>query len=272
MKRLLILICLLVYGGLWWQFKNEIHWTDRYLSPAMPAPALKVASGYGQHMAGFSLFVKTAIFTGGNNLTGLDEPTYAGNLAQNYDVAAQLYPKFIDTYFFAQSFLPHISKEYAAATNNILERGVAARPDYLFFPFFQAFNYLKYLDDPIKAADIFEKLSQMPDAPNWFASLSSKLRARGGQLAAGRDMLVVLYENEEYEGVKARYAKEIENFDKALMVQRALDLYRQEHGEEAPSLKDLIPDYLAALPDLHLGYVLQWEAPTLKLIYPEPGQ
>lgn len=268
MKRMLILICLLLYGGLWWHFKNEILWSDRYLSPSLPVPVLKVASGYGQHMTGFSLFVKTAIFTGGNRLAGMDELTYAGNLAQNYDAAAQLYPKFIDTYFFAQSFLPHISKDFASATNQILERGVAAHPDYLFFPFFQAFNYFRYLDEPLKAADIFEELSKMPDAPAWFASLSSKLRARGGQLSAGRDMLVVLYESEAHEGAKERYAKEIENFDKALLVQQALDMYRQEHGEEATLLEDLIPKYLPELPDLNLGYVLHWKPPTLKLFHP----
>lgn len=268
MKRFVILLCLLTYGGLWWHYKNDILWSDRYLSAPLPVPVLQIASGYGRHMAGFSLFIKTAIFTGGNNIGSADENNYAPALAQNYDAAARLYPKFIDTYFFAQSFLPHISTDFARQTNGILDHGIAALPEYLHVSFFKAFNHFKYLDEPIQAADIFDALVKLPDAPEWFASLSSKLRARGGQLSAGRDMLLVMYKGESNELVRERYATEIGNFDKALMVQTALDLYREQTGQDAVNLINLVPDYIIELPELELGYILQWDPPILKLTHP----
>ncbi|MBW6510484.1 MAG: hypothetical protein K0A94_13215, partial [Desulfuromonadales bacterium] len=101
-----------------------------------------------------------------------------------------------------------------------------------------------------------------------FGSLSGKLRARGGQLSAGRDMLVVMYESEPNEEIRERYALEIANFDRALMVQATLNLYRDQHGQEAQELTDLVPDFLTELPELELGYILQWQPPILKLTHP----
>ncbi len=268
MKRLVILCCLLVYTTIWWHYKNEIIWSDRYLSIPLPVPVVQTAAGYGGNMAGFAIFVKTAIFTGGNNLTGIDEATYAPALAQNYDAAARLYPKFIDTYFFNQSFLPHISREFAVLANSVHEHGISALPESLYIPFFKAYNHFRYLDEPLEAADIFADLTKKPDAPEWFGSLSSKLRARGGQLSAGRDMLLVMYEGETNELVRERYALELANFDRALMVQAMLNLYRDHHGQDAQELTDLVPDFLTELPELELGYTLEWDPPVLKLTHP----
>lgn len=266
MKRVVILLCLMVYVGVWWQSRNEPPWADQYLSAPMPAHLLKIASGYGQHMVGFGLFVKTSVFAGNNRLVGIDK--HASGMAQNFEAAAQLYPEFTDIYYFAQSFLPHVSHEYAQRANAILALGVTAHPDQLFFPFFQGFNYFRYLDDPLAAAEIFADLAQRPDAPSLFGSLSSELKARGGRLSAGRDMLLVMYESEPNEVVRERYALEIANFDRALAVQAALNRYRENTGEDAEELAGLVPDYLIALPGLELGYILQWEPPVLKLIHP----
>ena len=81
-------------------------------------------------------------------------------------------------------------------------------------------------------------------------------------------MLVVMYESEPNEEIRARYALEIANFDRALAVQAVLDLYRENTGQDAEELSDLIPDYLTELPELELGYILQWQPPILKLTHP----
>lgn len=266
MKRAAIMLCLLAYVGVWWQAKNQPSWADQYLAAPMPVQLLKIASGYGQHMVGFGLFIKTSIFTGNNRVVGIDK--HAASMAQNFDTAAQLYPEFIDIYYFTQAFLPHVSPEYAQKANAILGRGIEAHPDALIFPFFQGFNSFKYLDEPLAAADIFAELAQRPDAPVWFGSLSGKLKARGGQISAGREMLVVMYKSETNEKIRERYAAEIGNFDKALMVQEALNRYRADHGADAIALKDLVPDYLPELPEFEFGYILKWQPPVLKLTHP----
>ncbi len=266
MKRLVILFCLLTYVGLWWQVKDDRTWSDQYLSPPMPVELLSIASGFARHMVGFGLFVKTSVFVG--NYALISQDRHADNMAQNFSAATQLFPAFIDPYFFAQSFLPHVSPEHARATNTLLQRAIEQHPDDLLFPFFQGFNYFKYLDKPLVAADIFAELAGRPDAPPLFGLLSSKLHARGGQLAAGRVMLVVMYETETNEDLRERYAAEIENFDLALLVQDALNLYRAEHGVEATALEALVPQYLPQLPELVFGFILDWQPPVLKMTRP----
>ena len=60
---------------------------------------------------------------------GTPETSYAEPLANNFEVMTQLYPRFIDPYYFAQAFLAPISPEAAGKANTILETGIAAYPN-----------------------------------------------------------------------------------------------------------------------------------------------
>ena len=267
MKRVVVVVLLLLYLLVWNAQGNKGKWADYYLSPAMPAPILQIASGFAHQMAGFGLFVKVAIFSGGP-LRGVDKMSYAPALAQNFDVMAELYPDFIDIYYYGQSFLAPISPQYAKRANALMDHGIVEYPDYLYFPFFKAFNYLYYLDQPTKAAEIFFDLSKRPDAPSWFGHLAGTLMGRGGNLIAGRAMLQAMHKAEQDDFMKKRYQTSIENFDRAIEVQKALDRYRQEHGVDAATLDDLVPEYLEALPQFDAGFALAWEPPLLRLDRP----
>lgn len=267
MKKAIILIVFIFYASLWVDQKNRIVWTDYYLSPPMPTPVTKIISGFGKKMSGFSLFIKTAIFTGGP-LKQVKEADYVDSLTQNFDVMTQLYPDFIDPYYFCQAFVPHISMDSARQTNDILLRAIKEYPDSLYFPFFRGFNYFKYLNEPVEAAKVFQAAAELPDAPPLFQSLGGKLLGQGGHLTSGRDMLAVMYKSEENEIVKERYKKEIENFNSAIQVQDALNLFKSLNGREAKSLEELIPNFLDSLPNLHYGYILSWQPPLLKLVQP----
>ncbi len=267
MKKAAILLCLVLYSGLWVYNKDKIVWSDYYLSPAMPASVTKIYSGFGKKVAGFSLFIKTSIFTGGS-LTEVAEENYADSLVQNFDVMTQLYPEFIDPYHYCQAFVPHISTDHARKTNNILERAVSEYPNSLLYPFFRGFNFFKYLNEPLEAARVFMDASELPDAPPLFKSLGGKLMGQGGHLTAGRDMLRIMYKSEENEIVRERYEKELNNFDEAILVQELLDKYKNQNGKNAESLRLLIPDYLSNLPKLEFGYYLDWQPPVLRLLPP----
>ncbi len=268
MKFWITLICLMLYCGLWWNARAGVPWKDRYLSPPLPVPVYKMVSGYGEHMAGFSLFVRSAIFCGNRNVSSVDQRANAQIISLHFDAAAQLYPKFIDSYFFAQSFVAHISPDFARQVNLIHDRGIAALPEYLYIPFFKAYNLLRYLDDPLAASRIFEDLSRLPEAPRWFLSLSAKLKGRSGELVAGRGMLRIMYVEETNPEVRERYALEIDNFDKALGVQAAIDQFRHDRGRDPEELGELVPRYLPELPKLNLGAVFGWQASRLRLQYP----
>ncbi len=268
MKKVIILAILILYVCMWFYQKDRIVWSDSYLSRALPAKALTVASGYGGHVAAFLIFIKTAVFAGGT-LVGVEEEDYVPSLVQNFDVASELFPEFVDLYFFCQAFVPHVAPEYARKTNQILLRAEEIYPDSLYYPFFRGFNYYKYLDEPLLAAEVFRAASMLPDAPPLFASMGSRLMARGGNLAVGREMLVVMYRSETNEAVRERYAAELENFDKALSLQAALDRYRQVNGVDAHEIDDVVPSFMESVPDLSLGYVFAWEPPVLKMVRPQ---
>jgi hypothetical protein len=201
-------------------------------------------------------------------LQGVDKLSYADTLAQNFDVMTELYPEFSDAYHYCQSFLAPISPEYARRTNSIHDRAVAAHPDVIFFPFYQAFNYFYYLQQPIRAAEKFYALSGMPNAPPWFGHLAGTLMGRGGNLRAGLTMLQAMFAIEQNEVMQERYRRSIWNFNEALKVQEALDRYRDEYGQDIDNLSDLVPRYLPALPQLDEGFMMVWEPPLLRLDRP----
>lgn len=267
MKRLLVFVLLACYLVVWAVQQDKAGWADYYLSPAPPAPVLKVASGYARQMAGFALFVKVAIFAGGP-LRGVDKMSYADSLAQNFDVMTELYPDFVDAHYYCQSLLAPIAPAYARRANSILDRAVAAHPNVLYFPFFQAFNYYYYLQEPVKAGELFFDLVKHPDAPPWFGHLGGMLMGRGGNLLAGRAMLQAMFASEQDQYMKDRYRRSLDSFDQAIKVQEALDRYRRDHGADAASLDELVPGYLNALPKLEGGFALVWEPPVLRLERP----
>lgn len=264
MKRIIATVLLLFYLAVWGFQKSKAEWSDFYLSPAVPAPIMTVASGFAKQLAAFSLFVKVAIFAGGP-LRGIDKMSYADNMAQNFDVMTELYPEFIDPYHYCQSFLAPISPEYAGRTNGILMRGIAAHPDLHYLQFFKGLNYFYYMNQPVKAAETFYAMSKLPNAPPWFAHLAGTLMGRGGNLVAGRTMLEAMLAIEQDKQMKKRYRQSIENFNKALKVQAALDEYNKDLGKDAASLHDLIPRYIDELPRLNNGFKLVWEPPMLRL-------
>ncbi len=267
MKRLVAAILLVLYFSVWGMLKNKAQTADYYLSPPMPAAVLKVASGYAQELTAFSLFVKVAIFTGGP-LRGVDKLSYADSMASNFDVMTDLYPEFIDPYHYCESFLAPISPGHAGQANKILDRGIAAHPDILYLEFFKAFNYFYYMNQTAEAAELFYSMAQRPDAPSWFGHLAGTLMAKGGNLIAGRAMLQAMYEKEQDKFTKDRYRRAILNFSKALRVQATLSLFKKEHGKDAASLQDLVPQYLQSLPSLTDGFTYLWMPPVLSLVRP----
>ena len=267
MKRYVAAVLLLLYLVVWGLQKGKSEWVDYYLSPAPPASVLRIASGYASQMAAFTLFVKIAVFTGGP-LHGVDRMSYAESMAQNFDVMTELYPEFIDSYHYCQSYLASISPEYAQRANVIHDRVVAAHPDIFYFPFFQAFNYFYYMGEPVKAGELLFSTSKKNKAPPWFGHMAGMLMARGGNLLAGRTMLQAMITTEKNALIRKRYLRNIENFNKALKVQAALDRYRDEHGKDVDSLHKLVPRYLDALPRLDDNLKYAWKPPLLRLEQP----
>jgi hypothetical protein len=267
LKRTAFFLLLALYLFVWNAQGAKTEWADYYLTPPMPAPLLRIATGYASHMASFGLFVKVSIFSG-TSRGQQDKIRIAESLAQNFEVMTELYPDFGDAYIYCQSFLAPLSPEYALRTNNILDRAVDNLPDRLYFPFFQGFNYYFYADRPRKAAEVFFELAKRPGAPTWYGRLAGKLMAQEGNLQVGRNMILGMLNVEQDKRMRELYRSSLRDFDKALEIQSLLAKFRSETGREAKSLNELIPTYLRVLPTFENDFYLKWEPPVLSLKRP----
>jgi len=237
------------------------------LQPVPAAAFLRATTGYLRQLTSEILFVQSSVFLGGVK-PGTDHTTYAPVLAHNYKQITTLYPQFIDPYYFAQGYLPHMNPEFAQATNDILATAREAHPADLIFPFFLGFNLFRYLDKPLEAAEVFRQASLLPKAPPMFGRLAAVLAAQGGQLQAAILSLQVLVKTTDDEGVKKRYYEEIEMFRQALRVQKAVNDFVAAHQRYPGSLDELIPSFIPALPTFGHAYVLTWNPPNVGLQRP----
>lgn len=237
-------------------------------SAPLPAPVLRVALGFLQHLGAETLYVKAAVFLGAPPTLLPAEKVSAEPLSRNFEVLTELYPEFKDAYFLAQSSLAHVSPEYAGRANGILDRGIAAYPDDLILPFFKGFNYYYYRDEASRAAEIFAELGKRPDAPSWLGHLAAILSARDGALQAGLLSLRVMHATEENELIKARYARDIEIFEKAIDIQSAATAFEKKYGRAPRQLTELVPEFSPRLPDVGEEFELLWIPPRVRLIRP----
>lgn len=230
---------------------------------------IRVASGYLYQVIAEAAFIESAIFLGGVK-SGTDPGLYLPSLANNYLQITTLYPEFQDPYYFAQSSLAHVAPEFARAANTILVNGRKAYPENLIFPFFQAYNHFRYLDEPLEAADIFREASLLPEAPPMFAHLAVTLKAKGGKLEAAIISLVALIKGAESKEERERYQLELEVFEKALSIQRTVALFYRDKKFYPQSIDELVPDYLNAIPEIDPMFRLIWKPPEIGVTLNSP--
>jgi len=238
------------------------------LDVALPVSFHKIAAGYLKQLAAEMLFIRSSVFLGGVR-PGTPPTSYADALGNNFAVMTQLYPRFIDPYYFCQGFLAPISPESAARANTIFETGIAAYPDNFFFRMFHGANFFLSMNEPLKAAKAFEEAAKLPKAPPIFGHLAAILSARGGDIAAGLISLKAMLASEENEVVRARYQQEIVIFEQTLEVQKAVNAYTNKYGAAPEALEQLVPEFLSKLPVIKDSFILDYDPPSLHLRRPD---
>ncbi len=235
------------------------------LQTAPPVKLLQAVGGYLHQITAEILFVKTGVFLGGANVKPGEHEMA---ISQNLSTIVALYPEFIDPYYYTESFLAPISKQSAKAANNILEKGIDTYPRNFVFLFFHAFNYYRYLNDPLSAAKAFQNASTISGAPPMFAHLAAVFSASGGDIAAGLLMLKIMEKGETNTIAKKRYQVEIQDYEKALNVEKAILSYHKKHHAPPKALEDLVPHELKELPKLSDFFEFKWEGNKLSLTRP----
>ena len=234
------------------------------LSPALPAPLLTVIGhSYLHQLVAEALFIKTAVYYGA--IDNDPEPFQLKLLSQHFLTMQQLHPYLLDTYYRSESILAHRGSTYAITTNTILAHGRETLPKQIALPFFEGFNYFRYLNQPLKAGEILRIASQIEGSPSWIGHLASMLLAKGGNIRAGLIWLQGMYASSEDEETKARYKKDIVAFEKAMTVQLALEQFARKHGTFPEKLTLLLPEELDKLPAWEGHYQLEYKKPKLFL-------
>ena len=252
------------YGLFFWGQERAFEQDYMVLNPAPPVQLLRVVSGYGRQLVSEAIFVQAAVYVGGK-ADDLNSDADAPILAHNYMTAAQLYPQFKDTYYHAQSFLAGLDEVNTRTVNDMLALGWKTDRSNFLYPLFQGFNYFSYLDEPGEAAKVFYDASVAPNAPPFFSRMAVLLQAEGGELEASLASLEVLAKAERDELRRGKYEEEMAMFRQALEVQRAANDFTAVNQHPPETLAELVPDYIAELPDFGKAFEMTWNPPNVGL-------
>jgi len=239
--------------------------------PLLPVPhhkAIKAVGGYLSNIIAEIIFVKSTVYLGGVHPT-VSPRSYSMVLANNYYQIANLYPEFVDTYYFAQAFLPYIDKEHGKLANSILDIAIEAYPDNQLFPFYKGTNLFQYMGEPLLASEVFRKASKLKDAPELFSHLSIILALEGGQLEASLIALNTLIKSSTEETVIKRYNEEVKQVEVAIQIQKAVHNFYNVYREYPKDLNELVPDFFSKIPSFGTSFELTYNAPIVGLKRPD---
>jgi hypothetical protein len=267
-RNLFLMGLVVLYGGIFVLQEQKAQTREISLEFALPVTFHTIAAGYLKQLAAEMLFIKTSVFLGGIK-PGTPPTSYGDALANNFAVMTQLYPRFIDPYYFCQAFLPPISSEAAGKASAIFETGIVANPNDFMLRFFYGTNFFLAMNEPSKGAKALAEAAKIPGAPPLFAHLAALLSAKGGDIAAGLISLNTMLAAEKDEAIRTRYQQEIAIFEQAMNVQKALNAFADKYGVSPKSLEQLVPEFLAQLPQIKDSFTLVYDPPTLRLQRPD---
>lgn len=253
---------------------HERQWAGRVerLAMAQPVPYYRALAGYVQELVAEMIFVRTNVFIGRATMQKDSLLPDGPAIAQNFEVASTLYPRFLAPYYPAQAFLPDLSPDLARRTNAILENGIAAYPEDLSLRFSHAANYFLWMNDTARASEAFAQAAAIPGAPPLYGRLAEMFASPEGELKAGMVSLLVMRNAEKDPVVRAKYGQQLLMYERAIEVQNAVAAYIREHGVAPPTLEHLLPLYLPVVPIFDKNYTLIYEPPHVFLRRQEVNQ
>ncbi len=259
---LILALALAGYAALFFSLESQKQSKKERLMPTMPTQMFQILGHtYMQQMFADMLFIKVAVFYGGEN----DVRGSVDEMVNHFTAMQMLHPKMIDYYYRAEAALADKGDEYVRIVNRLLAKGRKALPHEVVLPYFEGFNHYYYLDEPIKAAELLRLASTYDEKYQWLEHLASKLLAEGGNIRTGLAWLKGMYASMNEGEEKELYAADIQTFEKALVVQEALERYVAKAGHYPEHLDDLVPEWLSGLPSLGDKFYLDYQPPRLYL-------
>lgn len=156
------------------------------------------------------------------------------------DNAAELDPKFLPVYTFGATVLPAIDTQKAI---ELTQKGIAQNPDS--WRLYQHLGYIYWkLGDYQKAAETYEKGSQVAGSPLFMRAMVAVVRTEGGSRDTARTVYRQMRDEAQDEQTRnnAEYRlKEIASLDQLEALRAVLKKFKETIGTCPASLRDIVP-------------------------------
>ena len=156
------------------------------------------------------------------------------------DNASTLDPRFMTVYTYGATVLPDINPQQAIA---LTEKGIANNPDQWRLYHFLGYIYWELKDYP-KAAEIYERGSQLAGAPNWMHMMAVNMQSEGGSRETAREIYAQVY-NEAQDEETRLFAESrllgLDSMDEREAVNAALASFMKANGRCPEYPREVIP-------------------------------
>jgi len=237
---------------------DAVYATDEkaHLTAPPSMSVIKATLPYLQQLTGEVLYVKTAVYIGSVIKHKLNiQPEL---LANNFETMQKVHPYLFDVYHMENAYMRDMGDPYVKRSIAMLKDGMIKLPNEWRLPFYIAFNYFYVLKDNSSAYQYLHKATEL-SGNKFFSHLASVLSAKDGELKAGIIWLKALYENETVQIEREGLLKDIQAYEKAIMVQNKVYQYKQIEGSFPTKLENLIPNYLPSLPAIEAKFEILYD-------------
>ena len=195
------------------------------------------------------LWIRAIMYFGSHHDMTEDENWYVW-LYCMIDLVTDLDPDFISPFKYGGLML-HLQSDWVEPANLLMAKGMNHNPDEWFFPFTLAMNYYSR-EDYERAAEYAQMAAVLPDAPFYLPNLAASMLNDTDREEVSLQFLKERYSTALDEKMRdAIYVKIQETLFE--IAKRDLDVargqYRDERGREAQDLTELVPQYIAEIPD-----------------------
>lgn len=156
------------------------------------------------------------------------------------DNATTLDPKFISVYEYGAMVLPAIENEQAIKLG---EKGIKDNPNEWRLYHYLGFTYWR-LENYEKAADIYERGSQIVGAPDFMRLMAAKMKSEGGKRETARVIYRQMLKDSTDASVKENAALrllELDSLDERDAIRKVLQDFQKKNNRCATDWREILP-------------------------------
>jgi tetratricopeptide (TPR) repeat protein len=156
------------------------------------------------------------------------------------DNASTLDPRFVTVYAYGATVLPEVDPQEAI---RLTEKGITNNPEQWKLYHFLGFIYWELKDYP-KAAEVYDRGSRLPGAPNWMRMMAVNMQGEGGTRETARQIYGQVYDQAQDEETR-NFAKArllgLESLDEREAINDVLANYAEKNGRCPANWREVFP-------------------------------